>query len=62
MNVLTVCILGVILLIEALYNAVSCSVHSFKVDLAAKVLYIGDMLRLSITLKISWWHLMETWK
>ena len=31
---------GVILLIETLYNAVSYSVHSFKVDLAVKVLYI----------------------
>ena len=28
------------------------SVHSFKVDLAVKVLYIGMVLRLSITLKI----------
>ena len=35
------------------YNAVSDSVHSFKVDLVVKVLYVEVELRLSITLKIS---------
>ena len=49
---LTVCIHGIILLIETLHNAVSYRVHSFKVDLAVKDLYIGIVLRLSITLKI----------
>ena len=44
------------------YNAVSSSVHSFKVELGVKVLYIGMMLRLSITLKIPWWHLTVMWK
>ena len=35
-----------------LYNAVSYSVHSFKVHLVVKVLDIGMALRLSIILKI----------
>ena len=51
-NLLTVSIHDVIFLIEMLHNAVSYNVHSFKVDQAVKVLYIGMVRRLSITLKI----------